>query len=537
MPRPSLRFAATRPIPAAPGIPPGGLFQETAPVPKQPTSLPDQSLIHHLVARATRATPLLPLSEKALALWLKDRPAGLQAWVKAAGFTAKPGSFLLLPPESDGGARILVGVEPGLDRWSLAALPATLPAGTYALVEDDLTPAQCDAHAFAWGMGCYRFTRYRAGARELARLVWPRLCDRAAVERILGAVALGRDLINTPAEHMGPADLAAAVRAVAQRHKASYSEIVGDQLLKANYPTIHAVGRAAGTNGPRAPRLVDVSWQGSGGKQGPLLALIGKGVCFDTGGLDLKPRGGMMMMKKDMGGAATVLALAQMIMAADLPLRLRLMIPAVENSVAGNAIRPLDVVKTRKGITVEINDTDAEGRLILCDAMAEADAQKPDLMIDMATLTGAARVALGPDLPALFANDDDLAEALLRHGRDAGDPFWRLPLWKPYRKMLESKVADIANCEPGSFAGAITAALYLQEFVSPTTKWLHVDTWGWTQGKGAGRPDGGEPLGLRALFAFISEWAAKGGKPGAKIIANRPAPRPRGTAKRPRGRR
>lgn len=495
-------------------------------------------MLDHLVARAARPTRILILTEKIFAAWAKERPAGLQAWLKAAGFTARPGSWQLLPdnPEA-GGAQILAGAEPGIDRWSLASLPAALPEGAYALIEDDLTPAQCDAHAFAWAMGCYRFARYRSDSRTFARLVWPRGAEREAVERVVRAIGLGRDLINTPAEHMAPADLAKAARDIARAHKASYREVVGDDLLKRNYPTIHAVGRAAALTGPRAPRLVEIGWKGSRGETGPRLALIGKGVCFDTGGLDLKPRGGMMMMKKDMGGAATVLALAQMIMAADLPLRLQVMVPAVENAVSGNAIRPLDVVKTRKGITVEINDTDAEGRLILCDAMAEADDGRPDLMIDMATLTGAARVALGPDLPALFANDDGLAEALLRHGRDEGDPFWRLPLWKPYRKMLESKVADIANCEPGSFAGAITAALYLQEFVSPTTKWLHIDTWGWTAGKGAGRPDGGEPLGLRALFAFIAEWAAKGGRPGAKILARRPAPRPRPPVKRPRARR
>jgi len=491
-------------------------------------------VLDHLLSRAAKATQILPLTDKALAAWAKEKPAALQAWIKAAGFAARPGSFLLLPDST-----ILAGVEAGIDRWSLAALPAALPAGAYALIEDDLTPAQCDAYAFAWAMGCYRFARYRSDKKEFADLLWPKGADRVSVEREVQAIGLGRDLINTPAEHMGPADLTKAVRAVAQRHKAKIREVVGDELLKANYPTIHAVGRGAATSGPRAPRLIDISWKGKGGEKGPLLALVGKGVCFDTGGLDIKPRGGMMMMKKDMGGAATVLALAQMIMDADLPLRLRLMIPAVENSISGNAIRPLDVVKTRKGITVEINDTDAEGRLILCDAMADADDDKPDLMIDMATLTGAARVALGPDLPALFANDDALAECLLRHGRDAGDPFWRLPLWKPYRKMLDSKVADIANCEPGSFAGAITAALYLQEFVSPETKWLHVDTWGWTVGKGAGRPEGGEPLGLRALYSFIAEWVAKGGKSGAKIMAKPPAPRAaaKRSVKRPRGRR
>jgi leucyl aminopeptidase len=504
----------------------------------RPEIFEEPPVLDHLLSRAAKVTRILPLADKAFADWLKDRPAALQTWIKAAGFTARPGSFLLLPAGT-AEADLLAGVEAGTDRWSLAALPASLPAGAYALIEDDLTPAQADAHAFAWAMGCYRFARYRSDKKSFADLVWPKNADRAAVERAVRAIGLGRDLINTPAEHMGPGDLAKAAGDVAKAHKAKFREVVGDQLLKANYPTIHAVGRAAATSGPRAPRLIDITWKGKGGDKGPLLVLIGKGVCFDTGGLDLKPRGGMMTMKKDMGGAATVLALSQMIMDADLPLRLRLMIPAVENSVSGNAIRPLDVVKTRKGITVEINDTDAEGRLILCDAIADADDAKPDLMIDMATLTGAARVALGPDLPALFANDDELAESLLRHGRDAGDPFWRLPLWKPYRKMLESKVADMANCEPGSFAGAITAALYLQEFVSPQTKWLHIDTYGWTAGKGAGRPDGGEPLGLRALFSFIAEWAAKGGKSGAKILGKRPAPRAaaKRTTPRPRGRR
>lgn len=492
-------------------------------------------MLDHLVTRAAKATIILPLSQKTLGVWLKAQPATLQAWIKAAGFKAKPGSSVLLPDHAGRASQILAGVEDGIDRWSLASLPGALPVGFYRLAEDDLSPAQASAHAFAWAMGCYRFARYRSDTKEYATLVWPAHADRKAVERAVRAIGLGRDLINTPAEDMGPEQVAKTVEKVGAAYKAKVSSIVGDALLKQNYPTIHAVGRAAAASGPRAPRLIDLTWKGGGGEKGPLLTLVGKGVCFDTGGLDIKPRGGMMMMKKDMGGAATVLALAQMIMDADLPLRLRLMIPAVENSISGNAIRPLDVVKTRKGITVEINDTDAEGRLILCDALAEADAQKPDLIIDMATLTGAARVALGPDLPVLFANDDELAESLLRHGISEGDPFWRLPLWKPYRAMLDSKVADIANCEPGSFAGAITAALYLAEFISPNTKWLHVDTYGWTSGKGAGRPDGGEPLGVRALFAFVSDWAGRATKTAA--LPKRPAPRAkpltRAAAKRP----
>ena len=490
-------------------------------------------MLDHLVARAAKAVHILPLSEKALAPWAKAQNATVQNWLKAAAFKAKPGSWLLIPGEDGRAAEILAGVEEGVDRWSLANLPAALPAGTYQLLEDDLSPEQASAHAFAWAMGCYRFARYRSDAKEFASLVWPKTADRAAVERAVRAIGLGRDLINTPTEHMGPADLAKSVEKVGAKFKAKVSTIVGEQLLKQNYPTIHAVGRAAAAD--RAPRLIDLNWKGPGGDKGPLLILVGKGVCFDTGGLDIKPRSGMMMMKKDMGGAASVLALSQMIMEAGLPLRLRLMIPAVENSISGNAIRPLDVVKTRKGITVEINDTDAEGRLILCDALAEADAQKPDLVIDMATLTGAARVALGPDVPALFATDDELADHLLRHARAEGDPLWRLPLWKPYRRMLDSKVADIANCEPGSFGGAITAALYMAEFVSPATKWMHIDTYGWTSGLGAGRPEGGEPLGIRALFAFLADWVKAGKK--APLLPARPAPRPkpatRAATKRP----
>lgn len=495
-------------------------------------------MLDHLVARAAKSTAILPLSEKSLGNWSKAQAPAVQAWIKAAGFKAKPGSFLLLPDEAGRAVRFLAGVEEGIDRWSLASLPAGLPKDAYHLEDDALSPAQATAYAFAWAMGCYRFARYRSDAKEFSSLVWPKAADKQAVERAVRAIGLGRDLINTPAEHMGPADLAKAVEKVGAAHKAKVTTIVGDALLKQNYPTIHAVGRAAAAD--RAPRLIDLTWKGPGGEKGPLLTLVGKGVCFDTGGLDLKPRGGMMMMKKDMGGAASVLALAQMVMEAKLPLRLRLMIPAVENSVSGNAIRPLDVVKTRKGLTVEINDTDAEGRLILGDALAEADAQKPDLIIDMATLTGAARVALGPDLPVLFANDDDLADSLLRHGRAEGDPFWRLPLWKPYRRMLDSKVADIANCEPGSFGGAITAALYLAEFVSASTKWMHIDTYGWTAGLGAGRPDGGEPLGIRGLFAFVEDWlkqatkssvlptrAAPRAKTVSRVASKRPLPRPR----------
>jgi leucyl aminopeptidase len=310
--------------------------------------------------------------------------------------------------------------------------------------------------------------------------------------------------VNTPAEDMGPAELAAAARSLARAHGARAAVITGDALLQRNYPTIHAVGRASA----RAPRLIDLRW----GAKGPRITLVGKGVCFDSGGLDLKPAAGMEIMKKDMGGAAHVLGLAGMIMAAKLPVRLRVLIPAVENSVSGNAFRPLDIIRTRKGLTVEVGNTDAEGRLVLCDALAEAMTEKPDLVVDCATLTGAARVALGPDLPAMFANDDATAEALLRHGLAEDDPLWRLPLHAGYRTMLDSKIADMNNVSSGSFAGAITAALFLEAFVDAAVPWVHLDLYAWNPRAKPGRPEGGAAMGLRALYALIAERAGKGGK-------------------------
>jgi leucyl aminopeptidase len=309
---------------------------------------------------------------------------------------------------------------------------------------------------------------------------------------------MARDLITTPSADMGPAELAAAAQDLAKAHKARVKVIVGDDLLKQNYPMIHAVGRASA----RAPRLIDLVW---GSERDPKVTLVGKGVCFDTGGLDLKPSTGMLMMKKDMGGAATVLAVAAMVMAASLPVRLRVLIPAVENSVSGNAFRPMDVVPTRKGITVEIGNTDAEGRLILCDALFEGGSEKPAMMIDCATLTGAARVALGPDLPALFCNDDDLADALIAAGEQITDPMWRMPLFSNYRRLLDSKVADINNVSSGAFGGAITAALYLKEFVPDGVPWAHFDMMAWNNTSRPGRPEGGEAQAARAIFNAIEQ--------------------------------
>jgi leucyl aminopeptidase len=473
-------------------------------------------LLDHLVDRAAHAVPVTPIRAAQLAAWLKGQSSQIQRWAKTLDFQAKPGTHCLLPDGDGKIERVLFGIEDGADRWSAAALPTSLPPGTYQLdAESDIDPS---LFAFGWATGGYRFDRYRSDALALARLVWPQAADKALVKRLVTAIALTRDLINTPSNDMGPAELAGAVKSIAKTHKAKIREIVGDDLLKQNYPTIHAVGRAS----TRAPRLIDLRW----GHEGPKLTLVGKGVCFDTGGLDLKSGGYMRLMKKDMGGAALMIGLAQAIMDAKLKVQLRLLVPAVENSVSGNAMRPLDVVKTRKGITVEIGDTDAEGRLILCDALAEAENDHPDLIIDVATLTGAARVALGTDMPALFATKDATAEAVLQHGRHQGDQLWRLPLNKTYRRMLDSKVADINNCSESGYAGAITAALYLQEFISPESDWVHIDTMGWNLSSRPGRPEGGEALGLRALYAFIADWSTPKPKAIAKISAKTPAPRP-----------
>jgi leucyl aminopeptidase len=444
---------------------------------------------------ATPAVPVTLVTPDTLAGASSVLPAAQRQWVTANGFRGEAGNLIVLPDSNGAIAGVLVGWNPAEPIWALGGLSEVLPAGSYALATA-LTRDSATRVALGWAMGAYAFTRYKRRSRASGELAWPVEADRAEVERLARGICLARDLINTPAEEMGPAELAGAAETVAGERGASCKVLVGDALLQNNYPMIHAVGRGSA----RAPRLVDLTW---GDPAAPKVTLVGKGVCFDSGGLDLKTAQGMRMMKKDMGGAATLLGLASAIMEAGLPVRLRLLIPAVENFVSGTSFRPLDVIRTRKGLTVEVGNTDAEGRLILCDALAEADSEQPALLIDAATLTGAARVALGPDLPALFTHDDDLAAALLAAGNAESDPFWRMPLWKPYRKLLESKVADLNNVSESGFAGAVIAALYLADFVAPTTPWAHIDTYAWNAATRPGRPEGGEALGLRSLYTAI----------------------------------
>jgi len=426
--------------------------------------------------------------------------AEASAFADAAGFEPKAGRYLLLPGTSgaqSGNALggILFGIESEdqtKDPFLPGRLPQHLPNGIYRFANE---PHDARLAALAFALGTYRFTRYRKAEPRAIKLDLPQSIAREELEHIVEGVTLARDLINTPANDMGPAQLEQAARKLAARHVATITAVIGDELIEQNFPLIHAVGRAAAS----APRLIDMSW---GDANQPRVTLVGKGVCFDTGGLDIKPESAMLNMKKDMGGAATALALAHMVMARGLKVRLRVLIPAVENAIAGSSFRPRDIYTSRKGITVEIGNTDAEGRLILADALALADEDKPALIYDFATLTGAARVALGPDVPAFFTDDDRLADELMRAATAENDPLWRLPLWRPYESMLESKVADINNVG-GSQGGAITAALFMRRFVAAES-WVHFDLFAWTSSAKAGRPEGGECQAARALYALLA---------------------------------
>jgi leucyl aminopeptidase len=420
--------------------------------------------------------------------------AEASAFANAAGFEPKSGQHVLLPGKAGLGG-ILFGLEgpnEAKDPFLPGRLPQLLPDGAYRFANE---PQDARLAALAFALGLYRFTRYRKAEARNITLDLPQSVDRDDLQRVVEGVTLARDLINTPANDLGPAQLEDAARKLAARHDATVTAIVGDDLLAQNFPLIHAVGRAAAG----APRLIDMTW---GDDRHSRITLVGKGVCFDTGGLDIKPDSGMLNMKKDMGGAATALALAHMIMARGLKVRLRVLIPAVENSIAGSSFRPRDVYTSRKGISVEIGNTDAEGRLILADALALADDDNPELIADFATLTGAARVALGPDVPPFFTDDEALAGELMKYAAAENDPLWRLPLWRPYEAMLESKVADINNVG-GSQGGAITAALFMRRFVT-VKSWLHIDLFAWTPSAKPGRPEGGECQSARALYALLA---------------------------------
>ncbi|MDR3421710.1 MAG: leucyl aminopeptidase family protein [Xanthobacteraceae bacterium] len=421
-----------------------------------------------------------------------DVPA--RAFADAAGFEPKPGHCLVLPGATGVGAVLfgLEGADDARDPFLPGRLPEQLPDAVYRFAND---PHDAKLAALAFALGTYRFTRYRKAEPRNVRLDLLQSVDREELDRIVEAVTLARDLINTPANDMGPADLEEAARALAARHAAEIGAVVGDELLTGNFPLIHAVGRAA----ERAPRLIDLQWGEAGS---PRVTLIGKGVCFDSGGLDIKPDSSMLNMKKDMGGAATALALAHMVMARNLKVRLRVLIPAVENSISAAAFRPRDIYQSRKG-SVEIGNTDAEGRLILADALALADEDEPALVADFATLTGAARVALGPDVPPFFTDDEELAAELAHHAAAGNDPLWRLPLWRGYDSMLESKVADINNVGSGGQAGAITAALFMRRFVTAKS-WVHFDVFAWTPTAKPGRPEGGECQAARAVYALLA---------------------------------
>jgi leucyl aminopeptidase len=445
------------------------------------------------------ALPLHVVSADEAEAWVAAQPDTHRAWLRAQGFSGRLGSLVVLPGPDGSPAGAAFGwgdaAARARGRFHLAKAAEALPEGTWRIA-GALDPAEAEEGALGWLLAGYRFDRYRTQSAPKARLAPPPGVDAARIEIIAAGERLTRDLINTPASDMGPAEIEAATFDLAAQFGATARAIRGDDLLAEGFPMIHAVGRAS----PRAPRLIELSW----GDAGPRLTLVGKGVAFDTGGLDLKPSASMALMKKDMGGAATVLGLARMIMALGLPLRLRVLIPAVENAVSGAAFRPQDILTSRKGLTVEVNNTDAEGRLILADALAYAcEGEGPDCLVSVATLTGAARTALGPDLPPFFTDDDRLAEAIGRGAAEARDPLWRMPFWAPYEEMIEPGLADLDNAPSGGMAGAITAALFLRRFVAPDVPYAHLDIYAWQPRAEPGRPRGGVGQGARALLAAL----------------------------------
>jgi len=454
------------------------------------------SVLHPQLAAAEDAAGAIPIRFVGPDAALEE---GLRRWADANGFEGKAGQLLTAPDGSGGVSAVLVGTGGAFDPMAARGLSARLPGGLYRLA---LEGEDAGRAALAFLLGTYVFDRYKARPeRARVRLVAPQGLDVAEASRIAAACALAREMVDTPAADMGPLQIETIAREIAEESGATIAVTEGDALLEANYPAVHAVGRAAAPH--RAPRLIEIGWN-LGRTDLPLVALVGKGVVFDTGGLDLKPAAGMRNMKKDMGGSAHALALGRLVMQADLPIRLVVIVAAVENAVSGDAFRPGDILNSRKGLTIEVGNTDAEGRLILADALTRAGEHAPDLTLDFATLTGAARIALGPELPPLYTDDDALAADLLAAGRSVGDPLWRMPLWPGYRAALEADIADLRNDPAGwAQAGSVTAALFLQRFAPETGSWAHMDIFAWNPRARPGFPEGGEAQALRACYALL----------------------------------
>ena len=457
-------------------------------------------MIETLIENASGTVPITIVQPEGFIDWVERQPDAVQRWTAATCFNGEVGSLQLLNDGNGKLTEVLFGVPGSPVLWDWAPLATKLPVGTYA-IDGALPNKQARDLAIAWGLAQYRFDRYKSDDKGLPLLVAPKNADLPAARRTIRFTNLARDLINTPASDMGPDALANVAKSLSNEYGANCSITAGKDLLSKNYPAIHAVGRAH----DRAPRLIDIKW---GDEKATKITLVGKGVCFDTGGLNMKNAVGMKLMRKDMGGGAHVLALAGMIMDAGWPVRLRALVPAVENSISGNAMRPGDIVMTRKGLSVEIANTDAEGRVILADALHEGASENPQIIIDFATLTGAARVALGTDIPALFCNDEKIAKKILAASSATDDPLWRMPLWHGYAEMVKGNFADLNNAPEGGFGGAITAALFLEHFVEANIPWAHIDLMAWNPMARPGRPEGGEAMGLRAIYASLAETFA-----------------------------
>lgn len=454
-------------------------------------------MIDFFATGATKSIPITPIVCSEFEAWLKNQDEKTKNWLRFDSFRAEVGTRCLIKNAQGHIERVLFGIDYPKDFWTFAALPRCLPEGVYS-IDAKFSIEELEHIAVAWGTGFYQFTPYKKPIPLSAKLSIPKKIDVNILEHYLQAIFLVRDLINTPADDMGPPELAEAATALAEQFNAEVKQIVGEELLTQGFPTIYTVGRGS----VHAPRLIDLRW---GNPQDPKITLVGKGVCFDSGGLDLKPSDSMLWMKKDMGGAAHVLGIAYLIMSMRIPVRLRVLIPAVENAVSGDAYHPGDIITTRKGITVEVTNTDAEGRLVLCDALTEAATENPEILIDFATLTGAANIALGPEIPAFFTPQDELAHELVDIAFHQGDLVWRLPLYKPYRRYLDSQIADIMNSSLMRYAGSITAALFLKEFVPTNIPWVHFDLMAWNIETRFGRLLGGEARGLRTVFKYLQK--------------------------------